>query len=65
MQDFLGKEIKEDTFCVFVINRRTGSSTIRKVLCKGMIERKTKQKVWVKEENGNTHCIYPEDVVQI
>lgn len=59
-KDFLGREINIGNECVYIKDVRTGSSTTRKMLFRGVVTRITKHKVAFDE---NEHVVFPEDVV--
>lgn len=60
MQDFLGNELHVGDFCVYIKNRETGSSTVRKVMQKGNITRFTKKMVVI-----GYVMVSPKDTVKI
>lgn len=58
MNDYLGQEIKIGDRCAYLINMRTGSSTIRKVLLKGVVSGTTKEMVRIGD-----HLVHPSEVI--
>lgn len=64
--DFCGKLLRVGDHCVFTKNTRTGTSTIRRVMYKGIIKEITK--VWVFIENQTTRevdKVKSDDVVKV
>lgn len=62
MTDFLGRELNVGDECVYIQNRSTGSSTIRKLLFKDVIIGFTPKKVRFKRYGD---LIFPCNVVKV
>ncbi|MBC5648483.1 hypothetical protein [Christensenella tenuis] len=72
MRDYLGNELNIGDECVYLQNKRTGSSSIRKCKFKGHIIGFTRKLVVVRcsasefeLEVGNETKVYPDDVIKI
>ena len=68
MIDFVGKEIHIGDSVVYLKNVRTGSSTIRKCMFRGIVSGETNCKIKIHPLDYNKppyETIYPEDVVVI
>lgn len=61
MKDFLGRELNVGDECVYLKNCRTGSSTIRKLMFKGLITELRGSNVVF----GDTVVYNPQDVVKV
>lgn len=61
MKDFLGRELNVGDECVFLKNCRTGSSTTRKLMFKGVITEFKGSRIMF----GNTTVYNSEDVVKV
>lgn len=62
MNDFLGRELNVGDECVYLKSCRTGSSTIRKLMFKGVITSIVKNKILF---NHETVVYNPNDVVKV
>lgn len=64
--DFCGKLLRVGDKCVFTKNTRTGTSTVRRIMFKGIIKDITKSWIFIENQStGEVDKITSDDVVKV